>query len=182
MGGSLEYKEIQNATEGRVHATIKNFVETGTYKADTTLMAAKHYENVFTTEIHNKLYENSKRRAESEGVTNITFMLGNSIDLLKDIVPQVTDGAVFFIDAHISGSDSGWNGAQRVPLFEELDVILDGKVGPSVFIFDDIRLWKNETWDWAHISNMKIIERFKKKGYNIVTFYEENDRFFVLTK
>ena len=52
MGGSLEYSDLKNATDGRSHANIKNFVETGTYKGDTTLMVAKHYENVYTTEIH----------------------------------------------------------------------------------------------------------------------------------
>lgn len=179
MGGPLTYDEIQGAggTEG-----IANFVETGTYKGDTTLMAAKHFEHVFTTEIHKGLYEESKERAKKEGVENIEFYLGDSVELLHDICPKVKDGAVFFIDAHISGSDSGWNGKQRVPLMDELKVILSYNVGPSVFIIDDLRLWKNEVWDWAHVTDMGIVKLFVDSGYNIASFYEKNDRFFVVTK
>ena len=184
MGGSLTYDEIHNATKGRKHSYIKNFVETGTYMADTTLLAAKHYDNVFTTEIDTRRYEQSKKRAEDEGVTNIDFLFGDSIELLETIAPQVTDGAIFFIDAHISGSDSGWNGKIRVPLMEELSVILKHKIGPSVFILDDIRFWKGhekEAWDWSDISTEKVVKLFIDNGYDIATYYESNDRFFVLT-
>lgn len=181
MEGSLSYDELRNATKGRVHDNIKNFVETGTYKAGTALMAAKHYENVYTTEIHTSLYEESMKRADSEGITNVTFMLGDSPELLKDIVPRVKEGAVFFIDSHVSGPDSGWNKKQRVPLLEELDVILVSNVGPSVFIFNDVRFW-GEVWDWVHVSKIKIVKRFTEQGYNITSFYEENDKFIVITK
>lgn len=185
MGGSLQFEEIQEATHGRTHQNIKNFVETGTYKGDTTLMAAQHFEKVFTTEIFEPLHLETRKRAEDSGVSNITFLLGDSVDLLKEIVPQVLDGAVFFIDAHISGPDSGWNGAVRVPLMEELSIILEHKLGPSLFIIDDVRFWdgkKNEAWDWKHISTEKVIELFEKYDYDVLAYYESNDRFFVLTK
>lgn len=185
MGGPLTYEEIKEATTGRQHANIKNFVETGTYKGDTVMLAAQHYEKVYTTEICTKLYEESKKRAEDAGVTNIDFLLGDSIELLENIVPQVTDGAVFFIDAHISGHDSSWNGKQRVPLMEELQVILKNKIGPSVFIIDDLRFWKGkkqEAWDWSMISTQNIVSLFITNGYELASFYENNDRFFVLTK
>jgi hypothetical protein len=185
MGGSLQFEEIKEATQGRIHQNIRNFVETGTYKGDTTLMASKHFDKVFTTEIYEPLYVQSKKRAEDEGVSNIQFCLGNSVDLLKDIVPQVLEGAVFFIDAHISGNDSSWNQVQRVPLLEELSVILENKLGPSLFVIDDIRFWngkKNEAWDWSHISSETVIELFEKYDYDILAYYESNDRFFVLTK
>lgn len=184
MGGSLHFQEIQAAVRGRIHQNIKNFVETGTYKGDTTLMASKFFEKVFTTEIHEPLYEESKKRAQTEGATNIQFLLGNSVDLLETIVPNVLDGAVFFIDAHISGADSSWNREQRVPLLEELSVILKNKLGPSLFILDDVRFWRGKTceaWDWSHISTDVITDLFVKHGYDILTCYESNDRFFILT-
>ena len=175
MGGPLTIQEIKS------DKTYKYFVETGTYKGDTTLMASKHFQKVYTTEIMEELHNYSKNRAKSEGITNIEFMLGDSVDLLKKIVPEVKEGAVFFLDAHQSGGDTGNNG-KNVPLLEELDIILSHNIGPSVFIVDDLRLWKSKVWDWAHISNKKIIQKFLDYGYSIQSFYEHNDRFFVLTK
>ena len=60
----------------------------------------------------------------NENLSNIFFLLGDSLEKLPCIMPKVLDGAVFFIDAHISGGDSGWNQKIRVPLIEELDIIL----------------------------------------------------------
>lgn len=181
MGGSLTYAELQEASRNDAHQNIKYFVETGTYRCETTLLAAKHYEHVYTTEIHEGLHNESKQRAEREGVSNITFLLGDSTKLLSSITEKVKEGAVFFIDAHISGADSGWNGVHRVPIYEELEQILPHKVGPSVFIFDDLRLWKSGTWDWAHITSTGIVQKFLLAGYRVLSAYEKNDRFFVLT-
>ena len=179
MGGSLLYEEFSANMNN--YKNIKYFVETGTYKADTTIAMSSHYDHVYTTEIHEGLYETSKKRAEDAGITNITFLRGNSIELLYDIVPKVLAGAVFFIDAHISGGDSSWNGVQRVPIMEELDVILSHKIGPSIFIIDDLRLWKDGVWDWAHVTNIDIVKLFIERGFKVKSFYEKNDRFYVFT-
>lgn len=58
-------------------------------------MAAKHFENVYTTEIVPALHNESKAKAEKAGLENITFLLGDSVELLKTITPKVLDGAVF---------------------------------------------------------------------------------------
>ena len=185
MGGSLNDDELLNIKKrGQPYSNIKNFVETGTYKGDSTLIAANHFDNVYTIEIFEPLYLESKQRAKDENVNNITFFLGDSLEKLREITPLVTEGAIFFIDAHISGADSGWNNTTRVPLIEELNIILSEPVGPSVFIFDDLRLWtgQSKAWDWSHITNDTIIQKFKNNGFNVACFFEENDRFYVFTK
>jgi len=187
MGGSLEYKEIKsmNMQHGtKCHENIEMFVETGTYKADTTLEMSKLYKNVFTTEIHKGLWEAAIIRAEKEQVSNIAFLLGDSLTLLQHIAPKASKGAVFFLDAHISGSDSSWNGNNRVPLLEELNVIARCKIGASLFILDDLRFWKGEqkaAWDWAHISQESVLNIFKKNNINVTSYTKYNDRFWVWT-
>lgn len=182
MGGSLEYSEIQKVSNNPKHKGVKYFVETGTYMGDTTLMAAQHYEHVHTVEIHEGLYEKSKERAKEQGVKNITFYLGDSLTVLHEIVPLVKEGAVFFIDAHISNTDSSWNGVNHVPILEELDIILSHGIGPSVIIVDDLRLWKQKIWCWAHVTNEKIVEKFKQHNTKINSFFEYNDRLYILTE
>lgn len=183
MGGNLEESELIYIQQiDPKYNNIKNFVETGTYKADSTVIAAKYFENVYTIEIFEQLYEESKTRAQNENITNITFYLGDSLNKLKEIMPKVLDGAVFFIDAHISGGDSSWNGINRVPMFEELDIILSNStLGPSVFIIDDLRLWKNKVWDWVHITNELIIEKFKDNNIDVKLYFDKNDRFYIFT-
>jgi hypothetical protein len=181
MGGGLDYSELVNAVKNRpLHAKLKYFVETGTYHGDTSMMASQHFQKVFTTEIMPSLYNMSKTIAESKGIDNIEFMLGDSVKLLHQIMPHVVEGAVFFIDAHQSGGDTGNNG-KNVPLLEELDVILGYKPGPSVYIVDDLRLWKGEVWDWAHVTNKNIVKKFKEHGQKVLSYFEENDRFYVIT-
>lgn len=183
MGGSLKQEEILYIKNyGTPYNDIENFVETGTYKGDTTIMASKYFKNVYTIEIFEPLYNDSMLRASNEGINNIVFFLGDSLEQLKNIVPNVLKGAIFFIDAHISGGDSGWNNKNRVPLMEELDIILSHNIGPSVFIFDDLRLWKGKVWDWEHITNNSIIRKFILRNIEISYMFEKEDRFYVFTK
>lgn len=184
MGGSLNQEEILYIkNQGTPYDNIDNFVETGTYKADTAIVASKHFKNVYTIEIFEPLYIDSMLRASTEGISNIVFLLGDSLEQLNNIVPDVAAaGAVFFIDAHISGGDSSWNNVNRVPLMEELDIILSHKIGPSVFIFDDLRLWKQKIWDWEHITNESIIRKFILRDIEISHIFEKNDRFYIFTK
>jgi len=172
MGCSLTYDELADYLGWDLYKKIKNFVETGTYKADTTLMAAKHFENVYTTEIVPALHNESKAKAEKAGLENITFLLGDSVELLKTITPKVLDGAVFFLDTHQSGGD---------PLFQELDVILSNKVGPSIYIIDDLRLF-DKYWDWEGITTDTIIAKFNEHNHKVDTYFSQEDRFYVLTK
>ena len=183
MGGSLIYEELEEMFKiYPFFKCIKNFVETGTYKGDTSIMASAHFDKVFTMEIMETLYSESKERAKKEGIQNISFYLGDSLNSLTEIMPNIKDGAVFFIDAHQSGPDTGNNQKQRVPLYEELDIILSYELGPCVFIFDDVRFWKDQgeqVWDWEHISTDLVLKRFQDKK-EIIDSYVKNDRFFVL--
>lgn len=176
MGGPLLEEEI---IEVKKHGNIDNFVETGTYKGDTSIMASKYFKRVYTIEIYHNLYMHSMSKALNMGIYNINFYNGDSINILKNIVPTIMGGAVYFIDAHISGSDSSWNGKDRVPIYKELESIFTHKLKPSVFIVDDLRLWKNKVWDWAHITNEKLLDFIRQKGYKITKSYEKNDRFFI---
>jgi len=186
MGGSLELNEILSAIQ-KIQQIQKignfkftNFVETGTYKADTSIMASKHFSHVYTTEIVPDLYQNSKDRAEKEGIENITFLLGDSVKLLDDIMSKLNGDTVFFLDAHQSGNDTSNNGI-NVPILNELDVILKYSIGPSLFIIDDLRLWKSQVWDWQHISSQAIFTKILLAGHRIVGTIEYNDRYYVLT-
>jgi len=182
MGGSLSEEEVRNIKQHERYRNIKYFIESGTYKGDTTFIASKFYEKVITIELHENLYRETVEKARQKNIENITFLLGDSVDLFENISKFIGDnGAVFFLDAHISGFDSTWNNKQRVPIYEEINNILKSRIGPSIFIIDDVRLWKNtpEAWDWKHITNDGILQHFINHGYKIIDSYEKDDRFYI---
>jgi hypothetical protein len=179
MGGSLTEDEITQLRKANRYKNIKFFVEGGTYLADSTMLASKHFDHVYTIEIAEKLYNDAKQRGEREGATNVTFLLGDTVKLIGGIAEQVKEGAVYFLDAHISGGITGWNGTQRVPIFEELEEILKHQHGPSIFIIDDCRLWVDQVWDWSHITTEKLVQVFLDKGYQVLSYYIKDDRLYI---
>lgn len=197
MGGSLLYEEIEAiyVLFPQYREILKNFIESGTYKGDTSRMAAEHFDMVYTVEINEELHNKSKEA--SQNYDNIMFILGDSVIQLNKLLPLITEPSLYFIDAHISGSDSSYNGKQLVPLYEELCIILrhirnrilKGGVASNIFIIDDARFWlpaamgENESspHDWAHITLEEILNIFNRYNVPVLDHYLENDRYIILT-
>jgi hypothetical protein len=176
MGGNLFEQELHTICEQFQHP-IENFVETGTYKGDTTRLASTLFTNIFTIEIVPDLYNESMKTAQNENITNIKFFLGDSLKILPGICDQLSGNTLFFLDAHQSGHDTSNNG-KWVPLMEELDIILSNVQGPTLFVIDDVRLFSKH-WDWEGISENSIYQTFVKHQKHIQLFYVENDRLIV---
>ncbi len=179
MGGSLTEQEFNDIIA--FDPKLINFVETGTYKGDTTFLAKKFFPNVYTIELVPDLYLQVKERALSLGISDINFYRGNSTTILPLIMDSISSGgSVFFIDAHISGPGTGCS-LVRVPLLEELDIIMKRlSEGSHVFIVDDVRLWTTELlFDWMSITNEKILDVFKKYNVDVIKTEIKNDRFYI---
>ena len=187
MGGSLEYSELEEIWTNypALRPLCRLFLETGTYKGHTTRIMSHHFDRVITTEIMPPLYEESKAASAAEGITNIDYYLGDSVKILATL--KLNQSAVFFIDAHISGEDSGFNGDKLVPLLDELGVILTYNSQPSVYIIDDCRFFGDQrgpelgAWDWAGITQQTVLDVFAKNGRDVVESYLKNDRMWVIT-
>lgn len=185
MGGSLEFSEIENIYKlYPEYQNIQVFIETGTYKGETTRLASKYFNKVYTMEIKKELYDESKKIGKEQNCANITYFLGDSVEILKVLIPMVKESSIYFLDAHISGMDSGFNGKQCVPLIEELNIIVKNLEHPSIFIIDDLRFFVNtqKPWDWSHISIETIKKLFEDNKIEILADYSSNDRYIILTK
>lgn len=178
IGGKLSVDEIKTILNMCGYNDIKYFVETGTYKGDSTREAAQVFDTVHTIEINENLYNNTKNLCNELGITNIHFHLGDTVQLLSNIISSIPDKCFWFIDAHQSGPDTSNNGTW-VPLLEELDIVLsqaDEKSG--VYVFDDERLFSKH-WDWAEVSSESILDKFKSHGVKTKLSLIMNDRFIV---
>lgn len=112
------------------------FVETGTYEGVTTRFMAEKFAQVKTIEVA-ELYFNRAQKSLSR-FPNVEQFLGDSADVLKTLVPTLTEPAVFWLDGHFSGGETG-QGRRDTPLIEELVAIYNAPVKHHVLI-DDIRL------------------------------------------
>ncbi len=179
MGGNIEEEEIREILSWFPGVDIKYFLETGTYKGDSSRAASKIFHGVHTIEILENLYEESKNKALEMGISNIVHYHGDTIKLLPGIVKNLQAPTFFFLDAHQSGPDTSNNG-KWVPLLEELDLILNDINYPCIFCLDDVRLWSKH-WDWAGVTSKSVLDVFKKHNKEVAFHFENNDRFIIAT-
>ena len=118
---------------------IKYFVETKTFKGNTAFWASKHFETVFTIENSEKIYKRTK--SKFLGVENISFLFGNSRNKLVDVIDQVSDSAIIWLDSHWSGGET-YGANDQCPLLEELEIINNSHLRHFIFI-DDARLFES---------------------------------------
>jgi len=113
------------------------FVETGTYRGETTRWAATQFETVHTIERSEQLYyEHSVALAAFPGVT---AHLGDSRQILPAIVAQLGKRrATIWLDGHYSGGETA-GADDECPLLDELKAL--GDRWTDVLLIDDARLF-----------------------------------------
>jgi hypothetical protein len=110
-----------------------NFVETGTYQGGTCFWAAGHFKNVYTIEIDPEMSKSTASKPDCP--KNIEFLIGNSKDILPQLVANKLSGRSFFwLDGHWCG---GGGKDEECPLLLELEAIRDLK--SAVIFVDDAR-------------------------------------------
>ena len=79
---------------------IKNVVETGTYKGNTTKWLARFFQGVYTIEIDIN-YVNDAIANCAEYNNKIKFLHGDSSILLPEVLDKINDdNVIIFLDAH----------------------------------------------------------------------------------
>ncbi|MEG4352128.1 FkbM family methyltransferase [Microcoleus sp. LAD1_D3] len=116
---------------------INNFIETGTYQGHTAYWASQVFEQVFTIEYSQDLYQ---KVTEKYGhIKNIDFLYGDTRNLLDNTVSQLQSPSLFWIDAHWSGGQT-YGEIDECPLLAEIEIINRSDCKHFIFI-DDARLF-----------------------------------------
>lgn len=114
--------------------SIKNFIETGTYLGGTTVWASNVFPVVHTIEISEEIYKQTSRKYKN--VSNISFHLGDSKDVLPNIIPKIQGTTLFWLDGHWCGRNTGGK-FNECPIFDELKQAVKTE-NPAILI-DDLR-------------------------------------------
>lgn len=142
-----------------------NFVETGTYLGGTTAAMAKLFKNVYTVEIQEEMYKKAKARFADQ--PSVHCFLGDSAEALREIVGRLDGPALFWLDAHYSGSHTGRAEGYDTPIEKELDIIFKHNSQDHLIMIDDARLFVGRN-SYPRIANLlKFVKRNSQYGLTI---------------
>lgn len=150
---------------------VSHFIETGTFKGDTSYWASRLFQTVSTIENSDVLFRQVKEKYGH--ISNIRFYHGDTRFKLKEIVPALDSAAMFWLDAHWSGQNT-YGAKDECPLLDELAIINSSRFDHVVFI-DDARLFLSppplphgiDNWpDIAAI--LAVLQKTGKKRYIVI--------------
>jgi len=157
MGQLNEAIQVKNVLD---FYNIDNFVETGTGAAEVvrSISNIKSDLNIHTIEIIEEIF--NKNKISHSYLTNVNWHMGQSSEVMPEILPQLEGNTLFWLDAHFPGADFGLASYgdeedldKRLPLRSELEIIVEGRdVSNDVFVIDDLRVYEDgpfETGNWA---------------------------------
>jgi hypothetical protein len=121
---------------------LKTFVETGTFRADTTLWAAGEFKQVFTIEADPGYYEYALEKLA--GHDNVVAVFGDSAVQLREVLKQVDEPALLWLDAHWCSRRKfkAHHAKRQCSLLEEIAAVQACGVEHYIMI-DDARLFHN---------------------------------------
>lgn len=131
----------------------KTLVETGTYLGDMIARTRHLFDRLYTIEVDPKLHANASARFSADPA--VTLILGDSAHELPKILKELTSPAVFWLDGHYSGGETG-KGDLETPIQTEVEWILRHPVQGHVILVDDARLFVG-TGDYP------TLERFREQ-------------------
>jgi predicted O-methyltransferase YrrM len=126
--GALEdnfvYQEFKNLIS---KFNIKKIIETGTYYGWSTMKLAEFGIDVTTIEYSEENYNIAINNFSKTNFSNIKGLLGNSPEVLREILTNEDNDVILFLDAH-------WY--DYWPIHDELRVCIDKKIKPVIIIHD----------------------------------------------
>jgi hypothetical protein len=131
-----DYEKRLHLIDWARRAGVRVFVETGTFRGETTLALRQVVERCVTIELDPALHE--RARAKFAGIDGIEALLGDSGELIPRVLATLDEPALFWLDGHYSGAGTG-RGEKDSPILRELSAIFGHKVKEHVVIIDDAR-------------------------------------------
>jgi hypothetical protein len=165
-------KKAMKIKQSTIEQFQKNYgytvlIETGTFLGDMIEAQRNNFTRIFSIELQRELAE--KARERFKGVPHIKILQGDSGKLLKTILAEVKEPAIFWLDAHYSGGLTA-KGDKECPIYDEIDAILTTKENHLVLV-DDARCF-NGKGDYPAIDELTKYIQDKDSRYKVSV---END-------
>jgi hypothetical protein len=160
--GAVSFSIPQQLVKALIdNSTITNFVETGTFKGNTSIWAASYFTNVFTIEIDPQFSRTASQRTDAK--PNIEFIVGDSKTVMPSLINRLRGTTMFWLDGHWCMDAGGKE--HECPLIEELIAI--SKKKDSIILIDDARCFlgplppPHQSNDWPRLDEIfTLIKQF----------------------
>lgn len=119
---------------------VRILVETGTLLGDMVDAMKDNFTQIYSIEISPELAHRAQQRFEK--YQHIKIIENDSAIALKSLVPELREPALFWLDGHYSGGETG-KGDKDTPIMEELATIYASDISHIVLI-DDARCFGAE--------------------------------------
>ncbi|OIO19907.1 MAG: hypothetical protein AUJ23_01135 [Candidatus Magasanikbacteria bacterium CG1_02_32_51] len=142
---------------------IRIFVETGTAGGGTVDALKKYFTKVYSIEIDDRLFNNAKNKFFND--KNVEILHGDSGVVLTKLMQQINEPALFWLDGHYSGENTG-RGSLETPIMSELNAIFEHNIKNHIILIDDARCFDG-TNDYPKIEELKDFIKQKNPNFNI---------------
>ena len=152
------------------------FVESGSYEGESIQRAQKaEFQHIYSIEISKKYYDICKKKFSYN--PNIKLFLGDSGDILYEVIKNIDSTITFWLDGHYSGGATG-KGKSNTPILRELDQIKKHPIKNHTILIDDMADCNTPWFDY--VTRSQIIGKIKEINPNyeisyIDGFYRKND-------
>ncbi len=136
----------------------KVFVETGTSRGEGVQTALDFgFERLYSVEANAEVYIKACQRFAAN--PKVELLLGDGAQVLKALLPHITEPAVFWLDSHWSTGEAQLPpGCSQCPLLDELRAIAEHPIKSHVILIDDIRYFWQGIPQWGNITVTQIIQ------------------------
>ena len=132
------------------------FVETGTHLGDTLADVAQDQSvHSISIELADEYYQSAQERFAK--YTNVSLFHGDSGKLMPQIVAELKQPTLFWLDGHYSGGLTA-KGNLETPISEELQTILASPIKGHVILIDDIRCFDGNH-DYPYLDELLAVIR-----------------------
>lgn len=156
------------------------FIETGTSEGWGVAMALSlGFNEINSIEIINSRHSITKKKYAD--YPQIRFYLGDSTEVLQDILPTINQKILFWLDAHNSdqycSEQDDMPIKENCPILRELRAIGNHHIKDHIILIDDVRLFSSEEFD--NITLLEVISEIKRINPNyqfvLKDGYQESD-------
>lgn len=113
------------------------FVETGTYKGKMVYAMMPYVKTIYSIELDPTHLANARRRFAGYG--NIHLLQGQSGEVLPEVLKEIREPCLFWLDAHWSGGSTA-RAELQTPIMQEMECILSHpQAAQHVVLIDDAR-------------------------------------------
>lgn len=160
----------------------RTYVETGSYRGFMIENVIDEYESIHSIELSTKWYAYCVFKFQN--YKHVKLHLGDSKHLLPEVLKDIREPAVIFLEAHYSGGTTARRDTDT-PLLDELEIVRE-RTYDDIIIIDDIsflgakggaeptkpitdnNIWPSFQYDWEDTTEEKVVKKMKK-NYGVLS-------------